>query len=80
MDSLYAIKLARGDWRPDRGKGVNNRELARTLRLAQGCGFNVYPLLKHSVLTPFSATVNLFQHLSPATVNHHVVNTSLSNC
>ena len=34
VDSLYAIKLARGDWRPDRGKGVNNRELARTLRLA----------------------------------------------
>ena len=34
VDSLYAIKIARGDWRPDRGKGVNNRELARALRLA----------------------------------------------
>ena len=35
VDSLYAIKIARGDWCPARGgQGANNRELARTLRRA----------------------------------------------
>ena len=34
VDSLYAIKIARGEWCPSKGKGANNRELARALRLA----------------------------------------------
>ena len=53
----------------------------------QSICFNVYPLLKHSVSTPLSATVKLFQHFSQQllttdmltslseTVNH-MVNTS----